>query len=60
MSVKYTPVQWNLNKWIYDGVMLVGVAAFLWVFLFVTPDVLSHEQAINPQIHNARAFGACA
>lgn len=60
MSVKYTPVQWNRNKWLYDAIMLAGVAAFLWVFLYVTPEVLSHERAVNPQIHNARAFGACA
>ncbi|WP_299621492.1 Rieske 2Fe-2S domain-containing protein [uncultured Tateyamaria sp.] len=60
MSVKYTPVQWNRNKWIYDAVMLAGVALFLWIFLNITPDVLDHERAINPQIHNARAFGACA
>ena len=60
MSVKYVPVQWNPNKWIYDAIMLMGVAAFLWVFLHVTPGVLSHERPINPQIHNARAFGACA
>ncbi len=60
MSVKYTPVQWNRNKWIYDAIMLAGVVAFLWVFLYVSPDLLSHEFPINPQIHNARAFGACA
>ncbi len=60
MSVKYIPVQWNPNKWAYNAIMLASVAAFLWVFLYVTPDVLAHERAINPQIHNARAFGACA
>ncbi|MFK7754497.1 MAG: Rieske 2Fe-2S domain-containing protein [Sedimentitalea sp.] len=60
MSVKYTPVQWNRNKWLYDAIMLVGVAAFLWLFLHVSPGILSHERPINPQIHNARAFGACA
>ena len=60
MSVKYIPVQWNPNKWFYDAIMLAGVAAFLWIFLHITPDVLGHERAINPQIHNARAFGACA
>ncbi|MEO0864801.1 MAG: Rieske 2Fe-2S domain-containing protein [Pseudomonadota bacterium] len=60
MSVKYIPVQWNPNKWAYDAIMLAGVAAFLWVFLYVTPEALSHERPINPQIHNARAFGACA
>ncbi len=60
MSVKYIPVQWNPNKWFYDGIMLVGVFVFLWVFLEIAPGVLSHERPINPQIHNARAFGACA
>lgn len=60
MSVKYVPVQWNANKWVYDGVLLVAVGAFLWVFLYVTPGVLSHEAPIDPQIHRARAFGACA
>ncbi|MBE1284382.1 MAG: Rieske 2Fe-2S domain-containing protein [Rhodobacteraceae bacterium] len=60
MSVKYIPVQWNKNKWWYDGFMLAGVVGFLWVFLYVTPEILSHERPINPQIHNARAFGACA
>lgn len=60
MSVKYTPVQWNRNKWLYDGVMAVAVVAFLYLFLFISPEMLSHERAINPQVHNARAFGACA
>lgn len=60
MSVKYTPVQWNRNKWLYDGVMAVAVVAFLYLFLYVSPEILSHERAINPQVHNARAFGACA
>ncbi|WP_298837079.1 Rieske 2Fe-2S domain-containing protein [uncultured Roseobacter sp.] len=60
MSVKYTPVQWNTNKYIYDAVMLVGVALFLYVFLYAAPGILSHERPIDPQVHNARAFGACA
>ena len=60
MSVKYTPVQWNTNKWRYDAIMLTGVIAFLWIFIELVPGALSHERPINPQIHNARAFGACA
>lgn len=60
MSVKYIPVQWNNNKYIYDAVMLAGVALFLYVFLYAAPAALNHERAVNPQIHNARAFGACA
>lgn len=60
MSVKYIPVQWNRFKWYYDAAMLAGVGAFLWLFLHVAPEMLSHERPINPQVHNARAFGACA
>ncbi len=60
MSVKYIPVQWNNNKYLYDLVMLTGVALFLYVFLYAAPGILSHERPINAQVHNARAFGACA
>jgi nitrite reductase/ring-hydroxylating ferredoxin subunit/DMSO/TMAO reductase YedYZ heme-binding membrane subunit len=60
MSVKYVPVQWNRNKWLYDGLMLAGVALFLYVFIYMTPAVSDHARPVNPQIHNARAFGACA
>ena len=60
MSVKYTPVQWNSNKWRYDAIMLAAVIGFLLIFVYLTPAVLSHERPINSQVHNARAFGACA
>ena len=60
MSVKYVPVQWNRNKYIYDAILIVGIMAFLWIFVNLTPGILDHERAITGQIHNARAFGACA
>ena len=60
MSVKYIPVQWNNNKWKYNAVMLASVFAYLWIFIFVTPDLMSNEGRINGQVHNARAFGSCA
>ncbi|MEM8731166.1 MAG: Rieske 2Fe-2S domain-containing protein [Pseudomonadota bacterium] len=60
MSVRYIPVQWNRFKWLYDAILLVATGLFLWIFLYWAPDLLSHERPINPQIHNARAFGACA
>lgn len=60
MSVKYTPVQWNQSKWFYDAVMLAGVGLFLYAFLYLSPEILDHERPINAQVHNARAFGACA
>jgi nitrite reductase/ring-hydroxylating ferredoxin subunit len=60
MSVKYIPVQWNKNKWLYDGIMLFAVVCYLWVFIEITPQILNHESPINAQVHNARAFGSCA
>ena len=60
MSVKYIPVQWNPNKWVYDAVLIVMMVIYLWVFLMLAPDRLDHERAINPQINAMRAFGSCA
>lgn len=60
MSVKYIPVQWNRNKWRYDAIMLAGVGLFLYIFLNLSPGVSGYSPPINPQIQNARAFGACA
>ncbi|MDU8943757.1 Rieske 2Fe-2S domain-containing protein [Ovoidimarina sediminis] len=60
MSVKYIPVQWNRFKWGYDAALVAGTGLFLWVFVDLAPGILSHERPITPQIHNARAFGACA
>lgn len=60
MSVKYVPVQWNKFKWRYDAALVLGIGLFLWIFIDLTPGILSHEQPITPEIHNARAFGACA
>ena len=60
MSVKYIPVQWNRNKWFYDGVLAVAVLVFLAFFLFLTPELLNHERQADKSIQNARAFGLCA
>jgi len=37
MSVKYVPVQWNKNKWWYNGFMVAGVIGFLYFFLHDQP-----------------------
>lgn len=60
MSVKYIPVQWNKNKWLYDAIMLGGVIIYLVIFIELTPLILGHQSPINAQVHNARAFGSCA
>jgi len=60
VSVKYTPVQWNPNKWVYDAFLIAGAGIYLWVFINAAPEALDHELAITPNINNARAFGSCA
>ncbi len=60
MSVKYIPVQWNTNKWIYDIVLILSVGIYLWIFIEWGPVLLDHGKPVTPQIHNARAFGSCA
>lgn len=60
MSVRYIPVQWNRNKWIYDIAMLAGVVAFIWIFLNIVPGWLDHGRPVDGAIRNARAFGLCA
>ena len=60
MSVKYVPVQWNRNKWLYDAVLVALTAAYLWIFLRVAPGFLDHARPTDGAIWNARAFGTCA
>ena len=60
MSVKYVPVQWNRNKWLYDAVLVALVGTYLWIFLRVAPEALDHARPIDGAIRNARAFGTCA
>ncbi|NRB34440.1 MAG: ferric reductase-like transmembrane domain-containing protein [Rhodobacteraceae bacterium] len=60
MSVKYTPVQWNRVKYCYDALLVAGTILFLAVFLPLPPEALGHTRPVDPQITNARAFGACA
>ncbi len=60
MSVRYVPVQWNRNKYVYDIALILAVGAYLWLFLNVTPALLGHTAPVDGAIHNARAFGSCA
>ncbi len=60
MSVKYTPVQWNANKWFYDAVLISCAGAYLLIFIEIVPDLLGFQQPITRDVHIARAFGSCA
>ncbi len=60
MSVKYTPVQWNANKYGYDLVLIGMVVLYILSFLNVAPMFLDHARPTDGPIVRARAFGTCA
>ncbi|WOF72575.1 ferric reductase-like transmembrane domain-containing protein [Parvibaculaceae bacterium PLY_AMNH_Bact1] len=60
MSVKYTPVQWNPNKYVYDLVALAGIALYIVLFLKYAPMEIERSEQVNYPILRMRAFGTCA
>lgn len=60
MSVKYTPVQWNPNKYVYDLVALAGIVLYIVLFLKFAPSEIERAQQVNYPILRMRAFGTCA
>lgn len=60
MAVLYQPVIWNRNKYIYDAALLVAVAAYIFAFLRLSPDVADHMGRIDGAIRQIRAWGTCA
>lgn len=60
MSVAYIPVQWNRNKWIYDGALLAVVILYITAFLHWGSVFQDVTRPIDTAIHRARAFGSCA
>ena len=60
MSVKYIPVQWNPNKYLYDAVLLICVAVYILVFIRVGTPEAGVTRPIDGAIVRMRAFGTCA
>ncbi|MFN3165611.1 MAG: ferric reductase-like transmembrane domain-containing protein [Phycisphaeraceae bacterium] len=60
MSTRYTVVQWNRGKVVYDLFLLVGVALFLAAYIGVSVAATPAGQAISRPILLIRATGACA
>ena len=56
MSHEFVPVQWNRQKWIYDGVLLAAIFIFLASFIIFG----SRAPAADVSILMIRAFGTCA
>ena len=59
MAVAYRPVQWNRNKLVYDAVLLVGITAYILLFLRLAPGLLDVRPIGGPELR-MRAFGSCA
>ncbi len=57
VSVSYRAVQWNRQKLIYDALLLLGLAAYLGVFLQLAPRLDPNAEAMNLRM---RAFGSAA
>ena len=60
MSHGYTTVQWNRNKRFYDLAIVVGVVAFVVVYMAVAMTRWTGPQALSPEIVMIRALAACA
>lgn len=60
MSVKYVPVQWNKNKWLYDAVLIALVVVYIFTFIELGTPAAEFERNINNATLRMRAFGTCA
>ena len=60
MSVKYVPVQWGFNKYVYDAVLLACITVYIFAFLHFGADAADATRQTNGQIVRMRAFGSCA
>lgn len=60
MSHSYKPVIWNRNKLIYDAILLLGVMAYLLMFLQLAPLLSRSVASVNAPIYRMRAFGSLA
>ena len=59
MSVSYRPVQWNRNKYVYDAVLVIGIAVYVYLFMQISPMFLE-VRPIEVPIRRIRALGTCA
>jgi nitrite reductase/ring-hydroxylating ferredoxin subunit/DMSO/TMAO reductase YedYZ heme-binding membrane subunit len=57
MSAAYKSVQWNRQKLIYDTVIVVGIALYLWIVMSLTPIIDPNTDLKNLEI---RAWGSAA
>ncbi len=58
--MKYVPVQWNANKYVYDAVVLLCIVAYILIFLRLGAAAAEVTRPVDGQILRIRAFGSCA
>jgi nitrite reductase/ring-hydroxylating ferredoxin subunit/DMSO/TMAO reductase YedYZ heme-binding membrane subunit len=60
MSAGFKLVQWNHYKLGYDAVLLVLAGTYVAAFIELGPMLWPADRAVDPEIHEMRAFGSCA
>lgn len=60
MSVQYTPVIWNRNKYLYDAVLLAAIVAYIFLYIQIGPFFQDISRPIDGAVLRMRAFGSCA
>ena len=60
MSVKYNPVIWNRNKYIYDAVLLIAIALYLYTYIRIGGTYQDVTRPTDGAVIRMRAFGSCA
>lgn len=60
MSVAFTPVQWNRNKYWYDAVLLGAVVLYILAFIRWGAPAADATRPVDGAILRMRAFGSCA
>jgi nitrite reductase/ring-hydroxylating ferredoxin subunit/DMSO/TMAO reductase YedYZ heme-binding membrane subunit len=60
MSAAYKPVIWTASKLVYDAVLLVAVALYIFLFVHVAPRYDSVTLYTDDDMTKVQAFGTCA
>ncbi|HXW26832.1 MAG TPA: Rieske 2Fe-2S domain-containing protein [Xanthobacteraceae bacterium] len=60
MSVGFRAVQWNRAKFVYDGILIAGVALYIGAFIAISAWIDPPEELPDWIDLRLRAFGTCA
>ncbi len=60
MSARYVPVGWNASKLVYDAILLIAVAIYIVVFLWLAPRYQHVTLPLDEYSARMAAFGTCA